>query len=120
MAEYHNEGVAITNSTVTGPVAGGHRAQATQYGASTTNVDAVDAVVTQLRDLIQQHRAVLQEADLALRDLDDIVAELRRPVQDPSRIRDAVRRLGARVAPVVTLIGLAADLDQLLGHAIGH
>jgi hypothetical protein len=117
MSEYHNEGLTIFNSTISGPLAAGRDARAVQYNGSTPN--AADGLIGELRALIRANERILAEAQPALRDLDDIAAELRHPQPDAARLRDTLGRLAGRMTPVPGAAGLTVELDQLIGGIRG-
>jgi ABC-type transporter Mla subunit MlaD len=124
MPEYtHNEGVSISDSTVSGPVAGGANAQAIQYGggaAVSESAAAAHRILTALKALIEANATAIPDARHALADVADIGQEINKSAPDGRRLRDTLKRLAARLAPVIAAIGLVADLDQLIGSILGR
>jgi hypothetical protein len=118
MADHHNEGVEISNSTVSGPVAGGYAASAQLIGSSTATsaaVTAAERVLDDLQALILANTAAVTEVAFALQDIADIRAELHSPAPDQRRLRDMIRQLLVRVAPVLSAAALVMDVRSILG-----
>jgi hypothetical protein len=109
-----NEGVFIGgNASVSGPVAGGRYARAQQFNH---HADPARPDLTRLRELVDLHRAEIDEPDRVSRDIDEVERETAESRPDTDRIAATLRRIGGRVAGVAVVASAVAQLrDALLG-----
>jgi chromosome segregation ATPase len=111
--------VSFSGGTYFGPVAGGTGAQAVQYGAGVPGRSAdLRAELAQLRELIRASADELDEVEGALRDVDDVEAEATREQPDRRRLRDAIGRLGERVAKVAAVATAVYHVQELVRELV--
>jgi hypothetical protein len=120
MGDSRNDSVSFSGSTFHGPVSAGANSQAIQYqsGVPGTSGDDLRTRLAAVRELIKERADELADADGALRDVDDVEAEVRRGEPDVPRLRDALSRLGRRVATVATVATAVYHIQEMVREAM--
>jgi hypothetical protein len=119
MPDYHNEGVHVSGGSFTGAVAVGPHAQAQYQAVPASDTTQLDTVVADLRQLTEEHRANLAEAEAALRDALALAEETRRPKPDTDRVVGILQRLAKRGTALVTVGQMVDQARQIAQHILG-
>lgn len=113
-----NFGNQITGGTFSGITTVGDHAQVTHSttGEATEGEATAVALATELRALIEQHAASLDQPERARRDAAEVAEELGLPgeEQDRDRLSDTIKRLAARVASIGVLAEATRKLTDLI------
>jgi hypothetical protein len=104
-----NEGGIYVGGSLTGIASVGDHSVTVQISGS-----GPESSVTAIRALIAQHRGSLDGAEFAERDLEEIEHELTRKERDKDRLRDTLKRLAGRVAPVAEIATAVAALTNAI------
>ena len=109
---YPNQGVYIGGNAQGNVASASHNSTVSQrYSANAApGDDGLAARLDQLTELIRANQAAIEDWEYALDDLDDIRAIVGQARPDRSRLRDALARLGSRVAAAVPVASAVADL----------
>jgi hypothetical protein len=104
----HNSGVYISGGVVSGPIAAGKGAQATQVGQAADILGQIDVL---LRAMTDETRALEPgRAEDAMDDIDRVRAEIHHRKPD----LESVRRLLTRLAVTAgSAVGLLAKIDEV-------
>ncbi|BCJ48830.1 hypothetical protein Asp14428_03050 [Actinoplanes sp. NBRC 14428] len=99
-----------------GPNAVGRGARATQHHVAigTPADDPLTGALARLRSLVAEHRDRIPEAARVERDIDAVEEEAAGPDPDPDRLRDALRRIGLRVAAAAPVVSAVNDVRELI------
>ncbi|MFI6329442.1 hypothetical protein ACIBBG_14220 [Micromonospora chersina] len=111
-----NHGVIIRGDSH-GPVAAGHQPTALQVNnTSGVQLEEVLHRLRETRSWIEENRTRLDEADLALEEVDDITDLVQQSQPNRARVMAKVDRLVTRLSAVGGIAGGAWGLDQLISQ----
>ncbi|WP_119726973.1 DUF5955 family protein [Thermomonospora amylolytica] len=103
------------NANISGSqIASGRNVHQTQHVEQGGDVSAVEQAIARIAELLERHRAEIDEPHRARRDLEDIQEEVAEAEPDRERVAHALQRLGTRVAGIAVLAQAVADLAALL------
>ncbi|WP_116022168.1 DUF5955 family protein [Thermomonospora umbrina] len=100
----------ISNSQI----ALGDNVEQVQNTGGERGADGVHLAIARVAELLDRHADELADVRRARRDLDDIRDEVEDPDPDRDRMRDALDRLGSRVAAVVVVTEAVRELSAVL------
>ena len=113
----HDAGITVSGGQFSGPVAFGHQAQATQHIAGNLNINPeVRAEFDRLRELLNEHREELADADVLEGECNIIDEEFRLPPARRSRDRllGALQNIGLHAAEVAAIVASIDKIRQLV------
>jgi ABC-type transporter Mla subunit MlaD len=117
--EYHNEGIHVSGGAFTGAAAVGPHAQAQYQAVPASNTSQLDTVIADLRQLTEEHRANLADAEQALRDALALAEETRRSAPDTDRVVGILQRLAKRGTALVAVGQMVEQARQIAQHVLG-
>jgi hypothetical protein len=110
-----NQGVQISGGTVSGPVAAGYRAQATQLNQGTVNEDKLARLELLLQKLEAGASSLAgEQAEEVIDDVARVREEAHHRRPDWARVSSLVERITARVASFVPLLEVADHVRELV------
>jgi delta 1-pyrroline-5-carboxylate dehydrogenase len=115
---HYDQSIVITGGTVTGALATGKAARASFHQTVPAVTADLDGQIAELSELLERHRATIDDAEQVLRDTADLLAAAAAREPDRDRVRAILERIAARGTALVAVVEVVEKTRELVSRIL--